>query len=308
MSRIFIFAVIGAGFGFSVWLLLRSLIPRAVPLDQAMAGLTRQAPSFRDLVEHAPQAPKRGLLGAAGSRSTGLVIALGWTEQSDLDRRLAAAEKTPEDFASEQAVAALAGAALPLILWIMFLAAGTPFSLLGVIPASLLLGLAGLSLPWLILNSVVEERTTEFRAALSAYLDLVSVMLAAGTGLETSFHTAAEAGDSWSFEQIRKALRAARRRGQTPWEGFADLAERLDIEELRELASSARLAGDHGARVRQSIVTKADTMRERQIAHAEMAAESATERMSIPVAILVFGMILFIGYGVVARLSAPFPF
>jgi Flp pilus assembly protein TadB len=308
MSDMLILAALGAGLGFSVWLLTRALVPRAVPLDRAMARLSRAAPSYRELTEHAGGVVRSGPLTALGHRSTDLVLALGWTEAADLDRRLAAADKTRDDLASEQAVAAIAGAALPLVIWAMFLAAGESFPFLAVLPASVLLGAAGAGLPWLLLNSVVEERALQFRTALSAYLDLVSVMLAAGTGLETSFHTAAEAGDSWAFEQIRRALRSARRRGQTPWEGFSELAERLDIEELRELAASARLAGDHGARVRQTIVTKADSMRERQIAQAEMAAESATERMSIPVAILVFALILFIGFGVVARLSTPFPF
>src|SRR3546814_5717541 len=66
--------------------------------------------------------------------------------------------------------------------------------------------------------------------------------------------------------------------------------------ELAELAASVSLAGSHGARIRASLAAKADTLRGHQIAETESAAEAATERMTVPVAVLLFGFLVFIAY------------
>ena len=74
---------------------------------------------------------------------------------------------------------------------------------------------------------------------------------------------------------------------------------------LRELAASARLAGDHGARLPDSLSAKADSPPAHQTAMVEARAEAATEKMLLPVVALVVGMILFVGYGVVEAISTP---
>jgi hypothetical protein len=87
--------------------------------------------------------------------------------------------------------------------------------------------------------------------------------------------------------------------------GFDHLGSELGVYELRELAASARLAGDHGARIRDSLSAKADSLRAHQTAMVEARAEAATEKMLLPVVALVVGMILFVGYGVVEAISTP---
>jgi tight adherence protein C len=62
------------------------------------------------------------------------------------------------------------------------------------------------------------------------------------------------------------------------------------------LAASIGLAGTEGARVRASLQARAVALRGRQLADAEAAAESATERMSLPVVTMATGFLLFIGY------------
>ena len=94
-------------------------------------------------------------------------------------------------------------------------------------------------------------------------------------------------------------------RGDPPREVFDELGGTLGVDELRELAASAHLAGDQGARIRASLAAKADSMRAHQTAVIEAQAEAATEKMLLPVVALVVGMILFIGFGVVQAISAP---
>ena len=150
-----------------------------------------------------------------------------------------------------------------------------------------------------------QRRRRDFRHSLSAYLDLVTIILAGGGGLETALQTAADLGDGWAFDEIRAALRRARLTNRTPWDLFDELGSDLGIDELRELAASAHLAGDQGARIRDSLAAKADTMRANQTAALEAQAEAATEKMLLPVVTLVLGMILFIGFGVVQAISTP---
>ena len=95
---------------------------------------------------------------------------------------------------------------------------------------------------------------------------------------------------------IRQALNRARLTGQSPWEAFAELGSTLGIAELSELAASVSLAGSHGARIRASLSAKADAVRGHQVAETEAAAESATERMTIPVAVMLAGFLVFIAY------------
>jgi hypothetical protein len=64
------------------------------------------------------------------------------------------------------------------------------------------------------------------------------------------------------------------------------------------------LAGSHGARIRASLAAKADTLRGHQVAETEAAAEAATERMTIPVAVLLLGFLLFIAYPAVSQITS----
>ena len=52
------------------------------------------------------------------------------------------------------------------------------------------------------------------------------------------------------------------------------------------LAASVSLAGTEGAKVRQSLAAKAAALRTHQLTDAEGSAQAATERMSLPVVLL----------------------
>lgn len=165
---------------------------------------------------------------------------------------------------------------------------------------SLVLGAVALVVPTLAVRSEAAERRRSFRHALGCFLDLVAVRLAGGAGVDSALAGSAVAGDGWAFAELRQALTDARLRGEPSWIGLAHLGEELGISELQELAASAGLAGDEGARVRVSITAKARAIRVRGLADAESAAQSASERMSLPVVLLMTGFIVFLGYPAVA--------
>ena len=57
-------------------------------------------------------------------------------------------------------------------------------------------------------------------------------------------------------------------------------------------------------RIRASQAANADTLRGHQIAETEAAAEAATERMTVPVAVLLFGFLVFIAYPAIAQITS----
>jgi tight adherence protein C len=190
-----------------------------------------------------------------------------------------------------------------------------------VVPASTaLLGLVGFSLPWQLvigamlllaalafflpdqnLREEAAKRRRSFRHATSAYLDLVAISLAGGAAAEEALRAALAHGEGWAFERLRNALRDAQLAGSSPWEALGRLGTELNVRELVELASSVSLAGTEGATIRRSLVEKAASSRSHQLAEAETESASATDRMILPLVVLLLGFIVFILYPSLTR-------
>ncbi len=293
-----VMAITGAGVGFGVLICLRAAAPRPIPLHEVLAGLARPGRAIADTTS--PATTRIDSFGAVARRT---LEAVG----IDTDRgrhHLELVGRSAERHAIDKLLGALTGLLVPNTAGIALTAIGVgpPLGFLAVI--SLGTAAAGFVLPDLLLKEEAGKRRSAFRHALSSYLDLVNVLLAGGAGIETALHAAADAGDGWGFQTIRSALQRARLTGQSPWDTFADLARDLDVSELAELAASVSLAGSHGARIRASLAAKADTLRGHQVAETEAAAEAATERMTVPVAVLLFGFLLFIAYPAVAEITS----
>jgi len=132
--------------------------------------------------------------------------------------------------------------------------------------------------------------------SVAVFLDLINVLLAGGAGVETAMIAAAGAGDGWGFEQLRTAMARAQSSRRSYWEALRETGEVFGIESLEEVANSVQLAGEHGARIRQSLAAKAASLRVRNLARIEHEAEQRTERMGIPIVLLFIGFILLVGY------------
>lgn len=276
--------LLGIGFGGGVWLCL--------------SGMTRPHPALTDALSslERPSSPAASKRRAAAVR---LAMRLAGTVGLDvgvLRRDLNITHRTVERHALEKVTTAASFFALPLVVAAALVAAGVSVPLGIVVGASLVVGAAGFVVPDLTVRSEAARRRREFRHALAAYLDLVVIVVAGGGGTETALHDAADAGAGWAFAAIRRALASARLSGATPWNALRELGEELGVPELSELAAGVSLAGQHGARVRASLVAKAQSMREQQLTEIEAEAQSATERMSVPVVLLLFGFLAFILY------------
>jgi hypothetical protein len=139
-------------------------------------------------------------------------------------------------------------------------------------------------------------RRSDMDLAVAVYLDLVNVLLAGGAGVETAMLAASGAGDGFSFEQIRLALVRAQSSRGSYWDSLRELGVRSGVESLEEVAQSVQLAGEHGARIRQSLAAKATALRSKNLARIEHEAEQRTEHMGLPIVLLFLGFILLVGY------------
>lgn len=166
----------------------------------------------------------------------------------------------------------------------------------GSVIATALGAVVGFALPDHLLRTSAKTRRRNFLHAFSSYLDLTNVLLAGGAGTETALVAAADAGDGWAFDEIRRALIRARSGRRSPWSELASLGQRFNLPEVIEVAGSVQLAGEHGARIRMSLTAKADSLRYRQMGDIEAQAQASTERMGIPMVMLFISFIALIGY------------
>lgn len=177
-------------------------------------------------------------------------------------------------------------------------------------PAPLLLAAsaAGLVVGWFYarvdLRSDADRARREFRHSLAAYLELVTILMSGGAGVETSMFDAAALGRGSAFRHLRSALSAAHARRDPPWFGLGQLGSRIGVSELEELEASMTLAGG-GAQVRDSLAAKASAMRMRDLADIESEAQARSETMVLPVALMFAGFVVLIGYPALAALSGP---
>lgn len=279
--------LLGAGLGLGVFLGGRALLVRRVPLALALAALDRPRAGWsQPAVE--PGA-KTALRSVALLRRVGV----------DLDRLtsdLGVTGRTQERHAVDKLAAAAAGVATPLVMALVVSAGGVSVPLGLVTTAALAFGGAGFFVPDLLLRDAARARRAAFSATLSAYLDLVNVLLAGSAGTETALVAAAQAGDGWVFAELRTALVRAEATRRSPWDVFAELGADLGVSDLQELAASVRLAGEQGARIRASLASKAASLRGQQLARAEASAQAVSERMAVPNVLMFLGFLAFAGY------------
>lgn len=296
-----VMALLGAGIGVGVWVLARALQPRPLPLSNLAAILDRQGVAVNATPDDDDDlAGPQSLLANMG---TTVMRSLGLTEKPALVDQLRVLDKSMERHAYEKMLAATAGFALPVVFGAVLLAGGVAASPLILLLIGAAAAVVGFFYPDLPLAEKVEERRRAFRHAFSAYLDLVTILLAGGAGIESALEGAAESGDGWAFAEIRGALRRARLTRRTPWDAFDQLGHELGVNELVELAASVSLAGDHGARVKGSLTAKADALRAAQAAELEAGAETRTEKMIVPVVVMILGLVLFIAFGAVDAIT-----
>lgn len=141
-----------------------------------------------------------------------------------------------------------------------------------------------------------EQARADADLVVSAYLDLVTILLAGGAGLETALVSAASCGDGRAFGEIRTALARAQSARRNYWDELRDWGRRTGVESIVEVAHSVQIAGEHGARIRASLVAKSKSLRSRNVARVEHDAGRRTEQMGLPIVAMFVGFVVFVSY------------
>jgi len=162
--------------------------------------------------------------------------------------------------------------------------------------------LVGLALPTLQLQGTAKERRRDFRHVVSSFLDLVSMNLAGGRGVPEALQSAVSLSNGWAMVRIRETLQNARLQGVTPWAALGELGQEMAVEELRDLAAALALVAEDGAKVRESLAARAQSMRQRELADAEGRAAQRSQSMLIAQLLLCVGFLLFLIYPPISQI------
>jgi Flp pilus assembly protein TadB len=285
--------VAGLGFAGGVLLILSGAFPAPLPVDRALAQLHRERTRNDDAAE---ESRLDRVLGRSWAES-----ALGAKITLAAAADLRVTGETATSHLAQRAAFGLLGLLwAPLVVLLMSIG-GVRVGAALPLWVCVVLAPVGFAYPGLALRSAAADRRRGFRHALSAFLDVVAVSLASGRGVDTALNDGVRAGHGWPFAELERALSEARLLGESPWTALARLSRAIGVPELAELAASAALAGNEGARVRSSLAAKARAIRVRGLAEVEGAAQSATERMTLPVVLLMVGFIVFLGYPAIDR-------
>jgi tight adherence protein C len=288
--------LLGAGAGAGLWLILVALSPARTSLAETLAVVLTPPAATK------PATYEAGWAGKLGRPMTGFLEDLGLPSSSVRRDLLVTGHPVQQHLAEKAAATVLGLVLLPICVALMALAGvSVPLA----IPAwgALLMAAAGFVTPDLALRSQARERRADLRHALGSFLDLVVVALAGGSGIDAAMDDASKIGSGWAYQQLRQALHRSRIARVAPWQALGRLGEELDVPELSELAASVALAGNEGAKVRASLTAKAASLRSRELSDGESGAQSATERMSLPVVLLFGGFFAFIVYPAVVHVG-----
>jgi Flp pilus assembly protein TadB len=277
---------------------LLALIYALRPARPSIAGTLARLDASRSPAPISAQFVREGLTGWRGSLGTSLNQALAergirlTSTRSDL----AVMGRSMEGFLATSVVLGACGLVfgpvVTALLYVIGLRAGPA------LPVALGVGCAAFAggLPTLELRSQATKRRRDFRHAVGAFLDLVSMNLAGGRGVPEALSMASQIGGGWPFARLRDTLAFARLQGLTPWAALGRLGEELDIEELRDLSAALTLVADDGAKIRASLAARAATLRRRELAEAEGKAGEKSQSMLVAQLLICFGFLLFLAY------------
>ncbi|MEU2777760.1 type II secretion system F family protein [Streptomyces sp. NPDC007162] len=288
--------VVGVTLGLGVYALIRALMPsrRSAVAQVARIDAMRARGAAYESARGTQDTGRLGSLRAqVGDRVAEFYRQQGW-EQRSLRADLAVLERGWERFLATKVLLAAAGLVFGPFLFAVVYTMG--FGRSPVIPVWLALACAALFffLPDLEVRRDAAEKRRDLRRVIGAYLDLVSMSLAGGRGLPEALMAAAEVSDGWANQRIRNALADARITGVSQWQALGALGEELGVEELKDLSASLALVADDGAKVRESLASRAETMRHRELAEIEGSAGEKSQSMLVAQLLLCAGFLVFL--------------
>ncbi|MFF3617251.1 type II secretion system F family protein [Streptomyces sp. NPDC002580] len=217
-------------------------------------------------------------------------------------KNLALLGQGPGQFLLKKTALAVLGLLCPVIATAPWIIAGigVPFY----VPAAVGLLVAGLLFitPDLAVRDQAGRAREEFAHALSAYLDLVALKRAADAGPAEALEKAAEVGRGWPFLYLQGALRRARLEKIPPYQALRELAAEYDLPALGDVADIMRGSATDGAAVYKALRARTGALNAELLANQAAEANTASEKMTAPGALLAVLVMLLMAFPAVIRM------
>ncbi|MFF7987096.1 type II secretion system F family protein [Streptomyces sp. NPDC007901] len=281
-------SIVGAGFA----LLIRELLQPQPALGPA---LTRSAPATLTMPE--PELDRDEVWGrwllARLERVPGVRVPA---------TNLALLGQGPGQFMLKKTALAALGLLCPVIATVPWIIAGIglPFYVPGVV--GLVLAALLFLTPDLSVRDQAERAREEFAHALSAYLDLVALKRAADAGPAEALEKAAAVGEGWPFLYLQGALRRARLEKIPPYQALTELAAEYQLPVLDDVADIMRGSATDGAAVYQALRARTAALNAELLAGQAAEANTASEKMTAPGALLAVLVMLLMAFPAVIRM------
>ncbi len=141
-----------------------------------------------------------------------------------------------------------------------------------------------------------DDLRIDVRHQLSAYLDMVTMLLAGNTGHEGALEQAARAGDGLLFIELRRRMREVGTTGESLVRALALVGNDFGVVELEQVAAAAQLSASEGAPVARTLAAKCSTLRSTLAAEQEASARVRNDKVTPPLvgmALLFMALIIY---------------
>ena len=284
----------GSGAGAGAALLVRALRPARV---DPVAAIRRLSAPIRPPADHSDQALGRLTdLGPVRALARGALITIPHKD-------LHLVGMSPEGYVAYRLATVFVGLLVGPALTVLALLAGVSVPLQAPAGFSVILG----ALLWSTsAGDVAAKATTARREAnyhLLAWLDAIALEINTGSAPLQATEDAADALDqAWSMRRITRVLLDAQMGSRAPWTSLEDLGRATGLIALTEAAGILRACEAEGAGAHARLIARAEALRAHLAAEEAAAANTASQRMVLPMTFLVFLFMVLVGYPLVIRI------
>lgn len=160
----------------------------------------------------------------------------------------------------------------------------------------LISGLCGYFVPNVYLNKRISRRKEEHRSGFPDFMDLLVVCAEAGLSMEAALdRVGRELADSYPSLSANVYMATLEiRAGRTLSESLEHLGDRLGLEEARSFATLLQQSEELGSSLTDALRVYSDDMRHKRLSLAEEKAYSLPAKMSVPLIMFIFPVIIIV--------------
>lgn len=188
--------------------------------------------------------------------------------------------------------------AIKLLLPLAGIIVGTFFGK-NLVAAVIIGGVGGFFVPDLVLSHLVTRRQENIRRALPDALDLLVICMEAGLGIDQAMVRVGEemAVTAPSLAEEFQIISREQRAGKPRLDAWRSMAERLDIDFVRQFVTMLVQTERFGTPVAHALGIFADTLRSRRMQAAEEMAAKTGVKLLFPLVLFIFPSIFVVSLG-----------